>query len=90
LPGVFPCLDNKNRRDNRYQKTDNKNQHAGINPSAASSKLMRLFVIEGSSKQTMPPMPAKTINKIPIIKAAIFILVFLQKFNCPVSLAYAL
>jgi hypothetical protein len=31
-----------------------------------------LFVIEGSRRQTIAPMPATIINKIPITKLAIF------------------
>lgn len=51
---------------------------AGINPSSDSSKLTRLFVIDGSARQTIAPIPAIAINKIPIIKPAIFITILLR------------
>jgi hypothetical protein len=50
---------------------------ARISPTSDSSKLMRLFVIEGSIKQiTNTTSRGKSISKIPIAKPAIFIKYF--------------
>ena len=76
LPEGFLAV-SKNRRNDCFRETEKKHRDRRNKSEHRFVKMDAVIVIEGSNRQTMPTIPVKIINKIPITKLAVLVKNFL-------------